>query len=122
MIWTVIEPCIYHVAACLPTLRPLFLRLIKKDAENSKAQYGNSFAHSGKHSQDRANSYPLVGHKGISDSRFERLDDFHLEENDHSYDVLVRAQHQQDDTQRSDMEAGKKRITVTQGYTVERGV
>ena len=29
MIWTVIEPGIYHIAACLLTLRPLFLFLFR---------------------------------------------------------------------------------------------
>lgn len=45
MIWTAVEPGVYHLAACLPTIRPLVLLLIKNISTTIKSgrsrQYGD---------------------------------------------------------------------------------
>ncbi|KUJ13242.1 uncharacterized protein LY89DRAFT_672467 [Mollisia scopiformis] len=71
MTYTTAEPGVYLIAACLPSLRPLFKGIFK--SKNFSIQSLRSLLF--KKTRTDGNSY-CVPNAGISDNRFHRLDDF----------------------------------------------
>ena len=112
MIWTVTEPGVYHLAACLPTLRSLFLVIFPSSrTTTTNKNYGPS-AYAKSNNKD----IPLISRTGNQSNvagGFVRLGNDNSGERDAEYGA------QQRDGNLEKQWKESSQIRVTQNYTVE---
>lgn len=70
MIWTAVEPGVYHIAACLPTLRPLVTHLTRGISMMIKSRRTRAY---GSHSAFRAKDIQLAGRDDAASSSAARF-------------------------------------------------
>ena len=112
MIWTVTEPGVYHLAACLPTLRSLFLVIFPNGrTTTTNKSYGPS-----SYAKSANKDIPLISRTGNETNvgaGFVRLDHDGTGEQDLEYGSYGRQANSEKHGK------GSSQIRVTQNYSVE---
>jgi len=127
MIWTVVEPGVYHIAVCLPTLRSLFLYMFKGQLSSTVETSGKAYgSHSG---LNETKSIPLVTTRKVNDSSgFLRLENDSILIGQKGYESKAYGGKARSESLQStgSLEFSPQKdtagIRVTHDYTVRRGL